>query len=197
MEIPEEVAQIQSYTQLKSKRAELEKQIKPLRKRLSDMETELSNIQSQEREALSRVDQSMLVDRSSIKTINGLLSGASSIRTSQGEFPVGCAVLQSGKKRLQISIVFSQPLFSGWRTETPYKSWQMCPMQLDTPEPPDENHIPEYRSLVEQDMDLSCWEQVGAELRLWGSNGSGVLVFSLREAKIYLPLSSKNGWLYR
>jgi len=180
MEIPEKVAQIHSYIQLKSKRAELEKQIKPLRKRLSDMETELSSLQSQEREALPRVDQSMFIDRSSIKTINTMLSGASSIHMPQGEFPVGCAVIQFGKKGLQLSIVFSQPLFSGWRTETPYKSWQMCPMQLDTPEPPDENHIPEYRSLVEQDMDLSCWEQVGSELRLWGNNGSEVLVFGLR-----------------
>jgi len=182
MEIPEKVAQIQSYTQLKSKRAELEKQVKPLRKRLSDMETELSNLQSQEQEALSRVDQSMLVGRSSIKIINGLLSNTSSIHTSQGEFPVGCAVIQSGKKGLQLSIVFSQPIFSGWRTETPYKSWQICPMQLDAPEPPDENHIPEYRSLIEQDMDLSCWEQAGGELRLWSDNGSGVLVFTLRGA---------------
>jgi len=76
MEIPEKVAQIQSYTQLKSKRAELEKQIKPLRKRLSDMETELSK--------------------------------------------------------------------------------------------------------MEQDMDLSCWEQVGDELWLWSGNGSGVVIFTLR-----------------
>jgi len=180
MEIPEKVAQIQSYTQLKSERAELEKQVKRLRKQLSSMETELSSLQSQEREALSRVDQSMLIERSSIKTINTLLSSVSSIRTSQGEFPVGCAVIQSSKKRLQLSIVFSRPLFSGWRTETPHKSWQMCPLRLDTPEPPDENHIPEYKSLVEQDMDLSCWEQVGGELRLWSNNGSGVLVFTLQ-----------------
>jgi len=181
MEIPEKVAQIQSYTQFKSKRAEMEKQVMLLRKRLSDMETELSNLWSQEREALSHVDHSMLVNRQSLKTINALLSGADSIRTSQGEFPVGCAVLQSGKRGLQLSIVFSQPIFSGWRTETPYKSWQLCPMQLNVPEPPDENHIPEYRSLMELDVDLSCWEQAGSELQLWSNNGSGVLVFSLRD----------------
>jgi len=181
MEIPEKVAQIQSYTQLKSKRAELEKQVKPLRKRLSELESELSSIQFQEQEALSCVDQSMLVTRSSIKAINDLLLSASSIYTAQGEFPVGCAVIQSGKGGLQLSIVFSRPLFSGWRTEKPYKSWQSCPLQLDTPEPPDENHIPEYRSLVERDMDLSCWEQVGSELHLWSDSGSGALVFSLRD----------------
>lgn len=181
MEIPEKVAQIQSYIQLKSHRAELEKLVKPLRKRLSELELELSDAQSQEQEALSRVDQSMLVNRRSVKTINDLLSGAVSIRTKQGEFPVGCAVLQSGKKGLQLSIVFSKPLFSGWRTETPYKSWQMCSLQLETPEPPSENHIPEYRSLVEQGVDLSCWEQMDSELRLWGDNGLGAITFALKK----------------
>jgi len=179
MEIPEKVARIQSYIQLKSKRAELEKQVRPLRKRLSELESELSSTQSQEQEALSLIDQSMLVNRQSLKDINSILANAVSVHVGQGEFPVGCAVLQSGKKGLQISVVFSQPLFSGWKTETPYGSWQMCPLQLDTPEPPDENHIPQYRSLIEQDIDLSCWERVDGELRLWGTNGYGVMVFGL------------------
>lgn len=181
MEIPEKVAQIQSYTQLKSKRTELEKQVKPLRKRLSELESELSDTQSREQAALSLIDQSMLVNRQSLKVINNLLTDAVSIRIQQGEFPVGCAILQSGKKGLQLSIVFSKPIFSGWRTETPYTSWQMCPLQLETPEPPHENYIPEYRSMVEQGVDLSCWEQVDGELRLWGANGSGAMVFSLRD----------------
>jgi len=181
VEIPEKVSQIQSYIQIKSKRTEMEKQIKPLRKRLSELESELSATQSQEQEALSCIDQSMLVNRQSFKSINNILTNAVSIHPSRGgEFPVGCAVLQSGKKGLQLSIVFSKPLFSGWRTETPYKSWQMCPLALDTPEPPDENHIPQYRSLMELDMDLSCWEQTNSELRLWGNNGSDALVFCLR-----------------
>ena len=135
MEIPEKVAQIQSYIQLESERTNLEKRIKPLRKRLSGLESELQ-------EALSLVDPDMLVNRQSIKTINNLLVDAASIHTGQGEFPVGCVVLQSSKKGLQLSIVFSQPLFSGWRTETPCVSYQSCPLQLETPEPPDENRIP-------------------------------------------------------
>lgn len=180
MEIPEKVAQIQSYIQLKSRCAELEKQIKPLRKRLSGMESELSDTQSREQEALSHADQSMLVDRQSIKTINDLLVNALSISTNQGDLPVGCAVLQHSKKGLQISIVFSSPLFSGWRTETPYVSWRMCPLQPDTPEPPDENHIPQYKSLTEFGLDLACWELAGNELRLWSANGSGTVVFRLR-----------------
>jgi len=175
METTEKVAQIQSYIQLKSKRAELEKQVKPLRKRLSELESELSDTQSQEREALSLIDQSMLVDRKSVKVINDLLADAVSVRTNQGEFPVGCAVLQSSKKGLQLSIVFSKPLFSGWRTETPCLSYRFCPMQLDAPEPSDENYIPEYKSLMESDVDLACWERVDGELRLWGSNGSSVV----------------------
>lgn len=181
MKVPEKVAQIQSYIQLRSKRAELGKQLKPLRERLSELESELSDVQSREQEALSRVDSSMLVNRQAVKTINELLSSAISIRTQQGEFPVGCAVLQSGKKGLQLVIVFYKPIFSGWRTETPFKSWQMCPLQPDTPEPPDENHIPEYREMVEWNVDLSCWEQVDRELRLWGANGSRAVVFSLRD----------------
>jgi len=180
MEIPEKVAQTQSYIQLKSKRVELEKQLKPLRKRLSDMESELSDVQTGEQKALSLIDQSMLVDRQSIKVINNILVCAVSVHTMQGELPVGCAVLQSSKKGLQLSIVFSRPLFSGWRTETPYISYQVCPLQLETPESPDENHIPQYRSLMELDMDLSCWEQADNELRLWGNNGSGAMIFSLR-----------------
>ena len=180
MEIPEKVSQIQSYIQLKSKRAELEKQIKPLHKRLSELESELSDTRSQEQEALSHIDQSMLVSRQSIKIINDLLANTISVRTSQGEFPVGCAVLQSAKKGIQLSIVFSRPLFSGWVTETPYRSYKFGPLQLDTPEPPDENHVPEYRSLIELAMDLSCWELVDSELRLWGANRYGVVVFSLR-----------------
>ncbi len=142
---------------------------------------ELSDTQSREREALSLVDLSMLVDRQSLKVVNDLLASALSIRTEQGEFPVGCAILQRGKDGLQLSVVFSKPIFSGWRTETPYKSWQMCPLQLETPEPPDENHVPQYKSLMVVDVDLSCWERAGSELRLWGNNGSGVMVFSLRE----------------
>lgn len=180
MEILEKVAQIQSYIQLKSRRAELEKQIKPLRKRLSELESELSFAQSQEQESLLQVDQSMLVNRQSVKIINDILTGAVSIRTSQGELPIGCAVIQSGKNGLQLSIVFSKPIFSGWRTETPYRSWQTCPLQLDTPDLPSENHIPQYQSLVEQDVDLSCWERVDSKLRLWSTSKSTAIVFSLK-----------------
>src|SRR3990170_936039 len=151
MEIPEKVAQIQSYTQLKSERAELEKLVKPLRKRLSGMETELSQLQSQEQEALSCIDQSMLIDRNSIKIINDLLLNAITLSAWGGIFPVGCAVLASEKGQQRISIVFSRPLFSGWKTEKPYLSYQFCPTQLETPEPPDENHIPQYREMIEKD----------------------------------------------
>jgi len=178
--IAEKVSHIQTYIQLKHKRTELEKQVKPLRKRLSELESELANTQSQEQEALSCIDRSMLVDRQSLKGINDLLAGASSVRTTQGVFPVGCAVLQSGKKGLQLSIVFSVPLFSGWRTEAPHMSWQLRPLQLDTPEPPGENHIPEYTSMIELDVVLACWEQADSELRLWKADGSGAMVFGLR-----------------
>ena len=179
MEISEKVAQIQSYTQLKSKRAELEKQVKSLRKRLAEMETELSQLQSQEQEALSGVDQSMLVDRNAVKVINDLLTGVVSVHSAGGVLPVGCAVLASEKGKLKITVVFSRPIFSGWRTETPYKSWQMCPLQLETPEQPSENHIPEYREMLEWDVDLACWELADGELRLWSRNGTGAIVFGL------------------
>ena len=179
MEIPEKVAQIQSYAQLKSNRAEMEKQVKPLRKRLAEMETELSQLQSQEQEALSGVDQSMLVDRNAVKVINDLLTDVVSVRTSDVVFPVGCAVLASEKGKLKITVVFSRPIFSGWRTETPYVSWQMCPLQLETPKPPSENHIPQYREMVEQDADWVCWGLADGELRLWSQNGTGVIVFGL------------------
>jgi len=180
MEIPEKIAQIQSYIQLKSKRAELEKRVKPLRKRLAEMEKELSQLQSQEQEALSGIDQSMLVDRSSIKVINDLLSHAVSLSAWGSIFPVGCVILASEKGKAKITIVFSHPLFSGWRTEMPYVSWQVCHLQLETPEPPNENHIPQYREMIEPDIDLSCWELVDDELGLWGQNGTGAIVFGLK-----------------
>jgi len=181
MEIPERVAQIQSYVQLKSERAELEKKVKALRKHLAEMEAKLSQLQSQEQEALTRIDQTMLVDRNSIKLINDLLSRAVSISAWGDVFPVGCAVLTSEKGKMGLSIVFSQPIFSGWRTEKPYVSWQMCPRQLETPVPPSESHIPQYTEMIEPDVgDLACWELSGSELRLWGKNGAGVVVFGLR-----------------
>jgi len=186
MEVPEKVSQIQSYIQCKSERVELEKRAKPLRKRLSELEAELSEVQAQEQRTLSQVDPSMLVNKRTLRDINGLLSEATFLHTaSRDEFPVGCAVLQYGKTGLQLSVVFSRPLFSGWRTESPFKSWQLCPLQLDTPEPPDENHIPQYESVIELLVDLSCWERTGNELRLWGIVRSGGTVFLLGETKTH------------
>ncbi|MCK9601864.1 MAG: hypothetical protein M0R06_22660 [Sphaerochaeta sp.] len=180
MEIPDKVARVQLYARLKNERVELEKKIKSIRKRLSDMENELSSLCSREQEALSLADCSMLIDRRSVNTINGLLASAVSVRTRQGELPVGCTVAQLNKDKLHLFIVFSQPIFSGWRTETPYVSYQICPLQPDTPELPDSNYIPRYTSLLEMDIALpAVWEQVDNELRLWEPGESYVVVFTL------------------
>ena len=185
MEIPDKVASIQLYAKLKSERAELEKKIKSVRKRLSDMQTELSSLRDREQEALSLADCSMLVDRQSVNTINDLLAGAISVRTRQGELPVGCTVAQLNKDKLHLFIVFPQPVFSGWRTETPYVSYQICPLQPDTPELPDSNYIPRYTSLLEMDIALpAVWEQVDNELRLWEPGESSVVVFTLKDASV-------------
>ena len=160
-----DVSIVREYLETKKQRTKLESQ-------LSKLKSDLSKTQSREAELQSQVSMDNLITAKSVKVINGLLSSHRPFRL--GDFPVSFArtTLKSGQLRFQV--IFSQPLFSGWKTETSYYSYQSCPWQLETPEPPDENHIPQYKQVMDGNWDVVCWERTENGLRLWVDEKRGV-----------------------
>lgn len=160
-----DVAIVHEYLGTKKHRAKTASQLSVLQKQLSELETKEASLASQ-------VSADNLITAKSVRVINELLSSRRPLWFN--DFPVSFAhtTLKNGQLRLQV--VFAQPLFSGWETETPYKSQQFCPWSLDTPEPPDENHIPRYTQVMDSNWDVVCWERMENGLRLWTDEKRGV-----------------------
>lgn len=159
-----DVTVVREYLDTRHNRQKLESQFKRLEKQLSDG-------QVAETELLSKINPDSLITSKSVKIINELLSHRPLWLNA---FPVSFAHLTLKGDNLHLSVVFAQPLFRGWRTETPYRSYQLCPLSLGTPTPPDENHIPEYISVSDNDINAVCWEQVGEGLWLWSDSKHGI-----------------------
>jgi len=160
------------YLDFRGKHKELERQAVKLRKHLADMERELERVISGESEALSLIDPDCLITAKSVKTINQLLLSVRGLCQQDGVvMPMSYMglVLKGGK--LRVNAVFAKPLFVGWETKIPYYSYQSCSLSIETPEPPSENHIPRYQVVVDQEVNVSCWEQRDGEVRLWGVGG--------------------------
>jgi len=179
--VPENVSLIQKYLAGKLACDDKRRQLTKLEREVKTQKETLSLLESERDELFSGVDPSMLVDNGTVKVINELLTSAQHIILGDQRLPVGCALLHKVKGKLTLSVVFSTPVFVGWRTETPYVSYQRCPVQTTAPEPPDVNHIPEYISMAEQDVEFSCWTREGERLCLWALSGSRGLVFMLNE----------------
>ena len=167
-----DVLVVRDYLETKKQRAKLASQFSKLGK-------ELSVIQAKETELITKVDSDCLITAKSVRVINGLLESHRPLWFDS--FPVSFAHIGLKNGRLRVSVVFTQPLFSGWKTEAPYRSWQSCPRSLETPEPPSENHIPQFTQVVDYwELPVICWEQrvdgqdVG-ELCLWVDEKHGVL----------------------
>ncbi len=131
----------------------------------SKLKAELSVAQAKESELTAKIDLGSLITARSVKVINALLEGRCSLRLNG--FPVSFARIGVERGSLCIQAIFSQPVFSGWRTETPCESYQSCSWSLETPELPSKNHIPQYQHSVDWRMRVVCWEQDGNELHLW------------------------------
>ena len=151
-----DVSVVREYLEAKKQRAKLESQFRRL-------ESELAKAKTAESDLNSKIDPDGLITTETVKSINSLLTNRP---LWLGKFPVSFAQASLKSSQLHMSIIFSQPLFEGWKTETPYGSWQSCPPALETPEPPDENHIAQYAQVLDLDTDAVCWEQNGNELRL-------------------------------
>ncbi len=161
-----DVSVVSIYLETRKHRAELEK-------RFSRLKMELSTAQAEEAELSTKVDPDSLITAKSVKVINTLLGGHCPLWLN--DYPVSFAhvILKNGKVRL--SVIFIQPIFTGWKTEIPYKSWQSAEWSLGTPEPPSENHIPQYTQVIDWESGIICWGLNGSELRLWQDEKRGVL----------------------
>jgi len=158
-----------TYLNHKSNRIQLEKEVSKLRKELTALESQLSQSQAAESESLTLIDPDSLITRESVKVINTILSQTTGLRWKDGAvFPLSLALLSWAKNGdLRLKAIFSQPLFNGWKTETPYYSYQSCPLSVNTPESPSSNHVPQYLHMVDQVVELSCWEVKDEEVLLW------------------------------
>lgn len=152
-----DVTVVQQYLESRKNQQRLESQFKKLEKQLQEERVRVT-------ELLSKIDLNSLISAKSVKVINGLISNQP---LWLNDFPVSFASLTFKSGNTHLSVVFAQPLFRGWRTEMPYRSYQSCPLSLETPSPPDENHIPQYISVLDYDMDVVCWECEGNVLKLW------------------------------
>ena len=159
-----DVTVVQEYFDTKHNRQKLESRFKKLEKQLSEEQAKETNLSS-------KINPDSLITTKSVKVINELLSHRP---LWLNDFPVSFAHLTLKGDNLHLSVVFAQPLFRGWRTETPYRSYQLCPLSLGTPTPPGENHIPEYISVSDNDINAVCWEQDGESLWLWSDTGRGI-----------------------
>lgn len=157
-----DVSTVCEYLDTKKSRIKLESQFKKL-------ESQLAKTRSDE-EALSRkIDPNSFITAKSVRVINEFLSHPP---LWSGVYPVSFAQLTLKGGNATLNIVFAQPIFSGWRTEKPYVSYQGCEWSLETPAPPSESHIPQYQQIAECGMDFVCWEIQGDKLTLWLRGGS-------------------------
>lgn len=159
-----DVTVVREYLDTKHNRQKLESQFKRLEKQLSDERT-------RETELFSKINPDSLITSKSVKVISELLSRRP---LWLNDFPVSFASLTLKGGNLHLSVVFAQPLFRGWRTEAPYRSYQSCPLSLETLTPPDDNHIPEYVSVSDNDIGAVCWERDGERLWLWSDSKRGL-----------------------
>jgi len=160
-----DVPTVREYLETKKQRAKTTSQVSVLQKQLTELETK-------EAELAGEVDAGSLITAKSVRVVNGLLFSHRPLWL--GGFPVSFARVSSRSGQLGVQVIFSQPLFSGWKTKTPYVSWQSCPWSLETPEHPDENHIPQYIQVIDGNWDVVCWERSENGLRLWMDEKRGL-----------------------
>ena len=160
-----DVLSIKQYLKTKSERAKLESQF-------TKLERQLTKVRGDEETLSGKVDPNSLITTKTVKVIDELLSSHHPLWVNN--FPVSFASVSIRSGHLHISVVFAQPIFQGWRTEKPYKSFQSCPLSLETPIPPDENHIPMYIQVSDNDIDIICYEQNETAIRLWLDEKRGI-----------------------
>ncbi len=155
---------------------EAELLVKRLSKELKQAQENLDSAKLQE-EFTGGMDS--LFTAKSVRSLNKMLVTPSLLTIPAGSFPVSTASLSLRKGRVHIRLTFATPLFNGWKTEIPYISFQFCPVSLEVPPKPSENHVPRFLTEWEQDLgEMACWEQVDDELNLFDMDGK-VYIFEL------------------
>jgi hypothetical protein len=164
------------YVTLERAKKKLEKNVSVLQKQLSDMEAESATISGS-------IDKEHLITSKSIKEINKMMA----VPHTVNGFSVLSTKLTKKGNLIDVSINFSQPIFTGWKTETPYLSYQSCKWSIDTPEKPSENHVPQYIVDCSYSYDLVYWDFKDGTLTLLVMTSPGVsatLVFKdVKDAK--------------
>jgi hypothetical protein len=160
-----DVLAVKQYLETKSTRVKLESQ-------LAKLTEQLTTVRGDEETLSGKIDPNSFITTKTVKVVNELLSSRRPLWLKN--FPVSFVGARFNNGHLHLSIVFSQPIFQGWRTEKPYKSFQSCPLSLETPIPPDENHIPMYIQVSDNDMDVICWEQNETVVKLWLDEKRGI-----------------------
>lgn len=173
----------QNYIDARDTESSSRSQLRKVKEQLSELEKQLAEHETTTKESLSLISPDNLITAVSVKLINQLLSGGCSLQIGASECPVSFVQLVSDSEVTRLEAVLSQPLFHGWRTETPYVSYQLCPLSVVTPTPPSENHIPEYTSVLGWHMNLSCWEYTGDSVILYCRDGDNRVVFALKSTK--------------
>ncbi len=159
-----DVLLVKQYLETRGERDKMESQFTKLGK-------QLTKVREDEEVLSGKVDSDSLITAKSVKTINELLSNRP---LWLNNFPVSFAQLTLKNGNLHLSVIFSQPLFRGWRTKIPYISYKMCSLSLETPVLPDENHIPEYLQVSDYDYTVICWEREGTTIKLWSDEKRGI-----------------------
>lgn len=172
------------YYMAHSEREKLERGVKSI-------QAQLSEAQEREQSATSLITD--LLSRNA-RSLKPLLAYVDSL-TVKGSIvlPVSRVELTTNSSRKRIEVTFTQPVFRGWHTETPYKSFQVCDMQLETPLAPDANHIPDYVTEMGVDLTSLCWDYEDCMLVVWDEDEHGMalhtrepvgLILAKIEAKI-------------
>lgn len=156
---------VREYMETKKQRAMVSSQLSILRRKLSGLEVKESCL-------AIKVDSDSLITAKSVRVINELLFSHHQLQL--GGFPVSFVRVATKNSQLNIQVIFSQPLFSGWETKEPYVSYQCCSWQLETPDPPSKNHVPQYKQVMECTWDIVCWEIMENGLRLWIDDKRGL-----------------------
>jgi hypothetical protein len=112
-----------------------------------------------------------------VNVINSILERGCSLVVGGELCPVNYAQLHYRDGYVQLEAVLARPLFRGWRTETPFISYQFCPLSVTVPPKPDDNHIPEFVYVLDTRFDLTCWESVDNTVVLWTRSGDSKIVF--------------------
>ncbi len=169
---------VRDYQYVRKERVQLEKQIAPLQKRLTEVLTkEQAMMPCVQAVLLARgLAAGRILSTQILKKLNIALSQPHAVMALEGDFPVSSTRVSLKGSSVHLHIIFASPLFRGWECKSDLPgvigtSYQSCPLSLETPVKPSENAVPQYASEAEQVMEIIYWDYDGRQLSFWNMGG--------------------------